>query len=147
MNLKVFELSEDARQTRYKRRDVPLHKINILAQPRKTFLDIDCLAMDIADKGMLNPPIVARFNQKHCRQYINVINRLWRTSFQLKDLHFTEEGGQKIFYVLLAGERRLCSCYLLWESGCPECLEKHGQEEPGVCFKRHFEDEKYEEET
>ncbi len=123
---------------RYDGAALPLRSINVLAQPRKTFENLEELSLDIAKKRVLNPPTVARFDMESCRQYVAAVNRLWDTSYDVDQLQSRVEDGAKVYYVLLAGERRYRSCSLLWERGCALCLETHGPEKPGRCFKRHF---------
>lgn len=96
---------------------IPFRTINVLPQPRKTFESLPTLALDIAEKGQLNPLIVARFNKRACSQYLAVINRLWGTTFRLSDVHATRWRGKRVYYVLLAGERRYRSMKLLQEAG------------------------------
>ncbi|MFH0806784.1 MAG: hypothetical protein V1885_03615 [Candidatus Brennerbacteria bacterium] len=102
---------------RYRGAHIRFQAINVLPQPRKTFESISELALDIAEKGQLNPLIVARFDTQHYGRYLEVINRLWGTSFSLKDAHSVREKGKAVFYVLLAGERRYRSMKLLREKG------------------------------
>lgn len=123
---------------RYDGAALPITAINVLAQPRKTFEGLEELALDIAKKRMLNPPTVARFESESCRHYIAAVNRLWGTSYEIDQMEARIERGAKIYYVLLAGERRFRACTLLWKRGCEECLEARGPETPGRCFKRHF---------
>lgn len=130
--------------THYEGIRLPLEIINILPQPRKTFENIVELALDIAKKDLLNPLIVAQFNQTDCEKYLTVINELWGVNFGLKDLKAKTENSQLLFYVLLAGERRLRALKHLWEKGCLECLEKYSNEKPGTCFQRHFKDSQIE---
>lgn len=129
---------------KYKGCKIPIHSINIFPQPRRTFEYISELALDIAKKGLLNPITVACFDEKNCRKYIRTINLLWRTNFKIRELKAVETRGKKVYFVLLAGERRLKSCHFLWEEGCEECREKYGKEPAGECFKRHFKSNKVE---
>lgn len=113
--------------------------INVLPQPRKTFANIAELSLDVAKKKLLNPPTVARFSRESCERYVEVVNELWGTNFTISDLRATREGNRReVFYVLLAGERRLRACQLLWKEGCEGCRERYGLERPGICFRRHF---------
>ncbi len=129
---------------RYRGAMLPISEINVLPQPRKTFEDIPELALDVADKGFLNPPTVARLSEEHCRNYLKVINALWGSSFTIEELAPSLVRGKVFFHVLLAGERRFRSCRLLWEEGCKKCVRKFGSEAPGACFKRHFRSDKLE---
>jgi len=117
---------------------ISFHWINVLPQPRKTFEKIPELANNIAENGLLSSPIVAEFDEEGAAQYLEVINEIWKTDFTVKDLkRFSSK-----YYILIAGERRLRSLRFLWERGCDFCREEYGQEESGICFKRHFQDEK-----
>ncbi len=129
-------------QYRYEGRLIPLDAINVLPQPRRTFEDIELLAIDIADKGILNPLTIAEFNPESATRYLTAINALWGTSFSIINLKLGKKGnGRKRYHVLLAGERRFRSCLHLWERGCAKCQETHGTEPPGTCFRRHFGEE------
>lgn len=113
-------------------------EINVLPQPRRTFERIEELALDIAQKKLMGPPIVAQLSRVNCRDYLKAINFLWGTTFEINSLSPSEKDSQEIFYILLAGERRFRSCRLLWDTGCTKCIEDYGPEAPGVCFHRHF---------
>jgi len=119
---------------------LPLTLINVLDQPRKTFEHIPELAQDVANKGLLNPIIVAKFSREQAKNYLGALNELWRSDHSLADL-VSYEG---VYYILLAGERRFRSCLHLWRTGCADCLDKFGDENPGRCFRRHFHSEKVE---
>ena len=122
----------------YRGERISLSSVNVLPQPRQTFEYIDDLAEDIARKNLLNPPVVAEFGRSTCQQYLDVINVLWKTDFQISDLTVSKYQGKMRWFVLLAGERRFRACRHLWQNGCETCREKHGQEPEGRCFRRHF---------
>jgi len=116
-----------------------LEEINVLGQPRETFEDIDLLGTDIKDKGLLNPPAVARFYRHDCRKYLKLNEDMYARGVHLRDLKASvDEKGKKCWYILLAGERRFRACSQIWAEGCPDCLEEYGEEESGICFHRHF---------
>ena len=100
-----------------------LRDVNILPQPRKTFEDLEELSEDISQKGMLNPPTVARFTRTGLNEYIEVINILWRTSFSVDDFSSTESEDGDTYYVLLAGERRIRACRILWAKSARKKIE------------------------
>jgi hypothetical protein len=118
---------------------IPLDVINVLLQPRRTFEEIETLAEDIATKNLMHPLLVARFNPERCQRYLEVINLLWGTTYQITELVSVLERDEETFYILLAGERRLRACKYLQEVGCEYCREKFG---PGGCYKRHFGDQR-----
>lgn len=132
-NLAEF-LRDDKYVYKYKGVNLPLEAINVLPQPRKTFPALEELSLDIAKKGLCNPPTIARFSRKGAKEYLKLINLLWSTPFSLRDLQTYKAGGpayakapsgkQEFFYVLLAGERRIRACKLLMETGCVECRER-----------------------
>lgn len=117
---------------------IAFHQINVLPQPRKTFEQIPELALNIAENGLLNPPIVARFDQVGAREYLGVISRIWETDLQVNNL--TSVSAK--YDILIAGERRLRALQLLWDQGCEVCQDKYGQEPRGTCFKRHLRSDK-----
>ncbi|MDO8571308.1 MAG: hypothetical protein Q7R79_01385 [bacterium] len=133
-------LEDDGTTYRYQGAHIPLHVLNVLPQPRKTFAGIPELAGDVAEKKILNPPTVAKFSREQAERHVTVINTLWGTNFELENLHAASEvGEQDVYYILLAGERRYRSCQYLWERGCDSCREQYGEEQDGICFFRHFE--------
>lgn len=127
------------RPHQYRGTRIPLQNINVLVQPRRTFQEIDILAEDIASKSLLHPLTVAQFDTKSCRKYLSLINSLWKTTYNIDELaDTTENGRERVFYILLAGERRFRACLHLRDIGCERCLEEFG---PNGCYKRHFGDE------
>lgn len=133
----LFEVrSKDSARERVAKID--FHQINVLPQPRKTFEQISELALNIAENGLLNPPIVARFDWIRAIEYLGVINQIWETDFNVSNLISVSEK----YDILIAGERRLRALRLLWDQGCEICQDKHGQEPKGICFKRHLRNEK-----
>lgn len=140
--LEKFFLGGDDYRPHYMGTQVRLHDLNILRQPRQTFESIPELALDIAQKGILNPPTVACFSKEQAARYVEALNLLWRTTFTTTDLRPADDDQ---YYILLAGERRTRACKLLWENGCMECIEQAQGDKrrlkPGDCFKRHFETE------
>lgn len=137
---------------RYEGGFMPLGFINIFPQPRKTFEHIHEMSLDLAQKGILNPPTVAHFDKEGCAEYLSILNRIWKTEFTINDAKTFSNNGATVYATLIAGERRVrgwlhtwpkerenCSqCKELWEKGCQVCLEEFGQEPPGTCYKRHF---------
>ena len=115
-----------------------ISEINVLPQPRRTFERIEELALDIAKKRILNPPTIARISRTSCLGYLKVINALWGSEFTTDTLKPAKKDGQEVFYILLAGERRLRACKFLLETGCAECRETYDNEPPSNCFRRHF---------
>ncbi len=91
---------------------LPLVIINVLAQPRKTFKEIDILGDDIAEKNQYELLLIARFDAKHCQEYIKEINDLWETNYHIENLVYVIEQNIKIFYVLGDGERRYRELYI-----------------------------------
>jgi hypothetical protein len=120
---------------RYRSARVPIDAVNILPQPRKTFDDIEIFADELAINGVINPPIVALFDRAECEQYLRVNNRLWETAITVGKLRADADGR---YCILIAGERRMRALSRIWEFGCSECRELHGQEDVGACYKRHF---------
>ena len=116
---------------------LPLDIINVLPQPRKTFLEIDVLGDDVAAKNLHELLRIARFDKRHCRLYLNEINSIWKTCFKIEDMVSVRENKALVFYVLLDGERRYQSCIYLRDIGCSICREQFG---PGGCYLRHFGD-------
>ncbi len=138
MTADLFSGALVAAQSRYQGASVALPFINVLPQPRRTFENIQHLALDIAKKGILNPPTVACFTRGQAQEYVSTVNMLWQTTFSVDRLTAVDFNGENRYYILLAGERRFRSCKHLWQEGCEECREERGVEAPGTCFRRHF---------
>ena len=131
------ERIESAHPCRVYNTRLPLNVINVLPQPRKTFLEIDVLGDDVAAKNLHELLRVARFDAEHCQAYLDEINDIWKTAFRIEDMVSARENGDLVFYILLDGERRYRSCVYLRDIGCSLCREQFG---PGGCYKRHFGD-------
>ena len=117
---------------------LPLALINELAQPRKTFEEIDVLGNNVGDNNLYELLLVARFNAQKCKEYITEVNGLWEEKrYRIEDLVYRIENEEKIFYVLIDGGRRFRSCIYLRDVGCEECRKKFGE---GGCYERHFGD-------
>lgn len=123
-------------ESRYTAARLPITAINVLDQPRKTFENIDSLALDIAQKGLLHPLIVAQLDEMGMRDYIDNVNNVWNTNHVADEMNPSEQDG--IYYVLLAGERRFRACKHLMTEGCSLCQEEYGE---GSCYARHMGDE------
>ena len=123
---------------------LPLSDINVLVQPRLTFVGIEELADDIAEKGVLNPPTVACLTTEQAQVHIAAVGMLCETEYRLDALVPYETAQGRMYYILLAGERRFRAHRHIWEHGCTPCRESYGDEEPGTCFKRHVDDGKME---
>lgn len=137
----LIEPRDTAYHYRYVPRRLPLESIIVLPQPRRTFEYIPELATDIAERGLLHPLTVAAFDRKSFARYLDALNDLWSTNFEVSEFHPSRQRRKPTYYVLLAGERRFRAHRWLWERGCATCEEKHGpQSRAGACFRRHFPD-------
>lgn len=126
--------SQETKPPRYQGSLLPIQAINIARQPRVTFENIENLAQDIALKGVLNPPTVAKLTETGLAKHLEVLNFLWKTNHKIEDFVSIEENSEKIYYVLLAGERRTRASKHLVEKGCQLCQETFGA---GGCYERH----------
>lgn len=92
-------------------RRVSAWMVNVLPQMRKTFNRTEQheLSQSIAQKGVLNAPIVALFTRPELEAYLAIINRLWKRTLSPADLRPCRIDGGRHWYVLLAGERRMRS--------------------------------------
>ncbi|MDO8470282.1 MAG: hypothetical protein Q7S84_04710 [bacterium] len=129
---------DDGRVPKYSSVQLSLRTLNVLAQPRKTFTDIEELRDDTAQKGQIEPPVVVCFTKEFCVRYLGLLNHLWRTSFKLGDM----VPSHAHYYILLAGERRYRALSLLWHKGCSSCQEdamkRRRRLAAGHCFRKHF---------
>lgn len=120
----------------FSREWIPLNDIITLPQPRKTFPKIESLAENIAaQEELIYPLLVGRHSRESAEKYLKAVNCLWETNYKIEDLNGVIEKGEEVFYILIAGERRLRACRLLQKEGCQVCQEEYG---PGGCYDRHF---------
>ncbi|MEI6378131.1 MAG: ParB/RepB/Spo0J family partition protein [Candidatus Falkowbacteria bacterium] len=82
---------------------LPIGKINVLPQPRKTFAEIETLAEDIRKIGLIHPISVAVFTENDCQVHLDNINDVWHSGLKLVDL----QTYKNHYLVLISGERRL----------------------------------------
>src|ERR1035437_2323984 len=123
---------------KFQRHYLPLDSINIIVQPRKTFEEINELADNIAENGILNPPVILMLNKEECAEYLQTINFVWKIEYSPKDLISSKYEGEIVYFILIAGERRFRACKILFEQGCSLCREKGKEVIYGKCFKKHF---------
>lgn len=88
---------------------IPLSKINVLPQMRKTFDSIPELASNIEERGLIHPITVARLNASQAKQYLRFINKVHKKKIPLREL----VTYRKSYHILIAGERRMRACKLL----------------------------------
>jgi ParB-like chromosome segregation protein Spo0J len=90
---------------------VSVWAINVLPQMRQSFdrHELEELAGSIAEKGILNSPIVALFGREELTEYLEIINKLWNSSLRVEALKPCRIKGELRWYVLLASERRIRS--------------------------------------
>lgn len=136
-NRKTKVKSEETERFPFKELLMFLDEINVLAQHRQTFLpeEISAKADSVCRYGLFEKILVVAFKRKSAQDYIDLTNQHYKTSHALAELTQLPDGT---FPVLLSGEVRLRGHKEAWELGCPTCRERFGQEEPGVCYCRHF---------
>lgn len=128
-------LSAPKEMPHYEGAFIAINNINVLNQPRQTFLDIDLIAQDIARKNLLNPLTVAELDRAQAQEYIDTINEIWGTNHTIDELKQAEgENIEEKYYILIAGERRLKALKQLDTVGCFDCQEAFGK---GPCSTRH----------
>jgi len=116
---------------------VPLSRINIFEQVRKTYEGIPQLADELS-LGEINSVQVAIRTKWGMQQYLVLLNRLWGTDYTLRDCKPLPGPGPMRYAALISGHRRTLAKGHLWEHGCTVCREEYGVETPGGCFQRHF---------
>jgi len=117
---------------------LPLDVINVLVQPRRTFDNIIELANNIAENGILNPPVVIALNDYECITYLDNVNYVWKTEYKIQNLKKFKWNKKEYFFILVAGERRFRSYKILFEKGCTTCQEENHSLKYGECYKKHF---------
>ena len=139
---KILGLS--ASRSHYAEELVPFDQVNVLPQGRKTFDEDELhnLSDSIAEEGLIQPPLIIRFDPEAAEKYLFVINGLWGTKIRLENLkptiqqsNDTDSPTDPVYYILVAGERRYRSMKILQTVGCSECQETYGE---GNCYNRHF---------
>lgn len=113
-----------------------------LTQIRKFFPDIPELAEDIARRGILNAQTVYVFPRATAQRYMDALALMWGVSQDISVLPERLLDGEPVSYILIAGERRYRALAYLWERGCTHCRGTYGAEARGVCFTRHFPEER-----
>lgn len=126
---------------------IPFRELNVLPQCRDFFDQegIEAFADGIATQGLINPILVARFDQDHLERYLTLVSELYRkrqTPVTIDRLvAHTGSDGERLWYVLIAGERRTRAHQHLWSTGCSECRERankrHRPLMPGECYFSH----------
>ena len=129
--------SSEERGHRFEQKSLAFDQINILPQVRKTFKDIDLLADNIYENGLMELPIIVVYDEPHAQKHLDTINELEGTELNLD--HLTAaigEDGTRIYNVLLAGERRVRACKKLREEGRYE--EVFGGDEIDVRYRTNI---------
>jgi len=115
---------------------IPLSRINIFEQVRKTYEGIPQFADELS-LGEINSVQIAIKTRRGMRQHLELLNRIWGTSYVLKDCMRLPSGPER-YAVLISGHRRTLAKAHLWEHGCIVCRDAYGAEDPGSCYQRHF---------
>ncbi len=102
----LLGLQDSYKPPKFYGKTLALRNINVLVQTRRTFDDIEELAIDIAEKGLLEPLIVAMFDSSGLNRYLTALNLLWGKDYSLKDLKKMSRRNKGSYAVLVAGERR-----------------------------------------
>jgi len=136
-NEKAKAENEVAIRFPYQETLMSLDIIGVLAQHRQTFLpeEISAKADSVCRYGLFEPILVVAFKKESAQDYIDLTNQHYKTNHSLAELTRLSDGT---FPVLLSGEVRLRGHKEAWELGCPTCRERFGQEESGLCYRRHF---------
>ncbi len=97
---------------------IQMHELNIIVQPRRTFNNLDELAESIRKTGgFLMAPIVALFSPTEVLQYLDTVNAVYSTTYEVGDLIPSHGPNGTQYFILLAGERRTRAYKLLVERG------------------------------
>ncbi len=115
--------------------------VNVLPQVRKTFdpEEIRLLAEDIAKSGIIQPSIIALFDEVYMEKYIHLNDSVARVKTDISKLTSFKYRNRRFYLVVLGGERRYRAHKYLWDKGCESCREKYGSKmTSGKCFIYHF---------
>src|SRR5206468_3122485 len=107
---------------------------NVLPQVRQTFdaNEIRILAEDIASTGIIQPPILAIFDEAHMNDYLALNNGITHSQVTKEELISFKYRNAIRYLLVLGGERRYRAMKHLWETGCEACQAKHpGSLRPG----------------
>lgn len=94
---------------RFKPAKVKMSLINVIAQPRKTFEEINELADSIKSIGQIQPVVVNQLDERQAEEYLSIINKLWDTNFRVGNLIRETYGffrNKTRYNILITGERR-----------------------------------------
>lgn len=122
--------------------------ITVVPQSRQEFEKVELvrIADSIARTGLINEMDVLRFKKEEFKKYVRTISRLWIGRFSKTALKKLIINAKKTNIVLVAGQRRLESIYLLYNEGCTDCKTKSLEEGrnllAGECFFNHFSSKK-----
>lgn len=124
---------------KYRYLQLPLLSINVLPQVRKTFEKegIEDLANNIVHNGLIQPPTIAIYTEAEMQSDLHFINLVKGLDLSLGDMKYEmAEDGTKLYYRLIAGERRFRAHMSLYMNGCKDCREagRSGEE----CYVFHF---------
>ena len=106
---RTHERQAERTNFRWQNRSIPPNLINTLTQPRKTFDELDSLAANIDEHGLMYRLLIAGLDEENCRAFIETHNRAWKKDCQLSDLTPTYVRDKVVYYILIAGERRFRS--------------------------------------
>ncbi len=129
---------------------VNFDSITVVPQSRQEFEKEQLLriADSIARTGLINEMDVLRLSRDNFRKYVRTISRLWIGRFSRSALRKLIYNAKRTNIVLVAGQRRLESIFLLWNDGCTDCkakaLKRGKPLEKGECLLSHFESKKVE---
>ncbi len=111
---------ETERKVRSGFRRVRIDDLNIIAQAREEYEGIEVLADAIKEAGFLiHTPLVAQFDKQGARRYLAYVQGVYADKLaerkNFSDLIFSERDGERAYYVVIAGHRRLRALRILKE--------------------------------
>lgn len=76
--LRTHERQAERTDFRWQNKSIPPNLINTLTQPRKTFDELDSLAANIHEHGLMYRLLIAGLDEENCRAFIDTHNRAWK---------------------------------------------------------------------
>lgn len=98
----------------YEFRNLSLKFLNVIVQSRDDYGDIESLASGIKkERVLIHHPLVVKFNEEKAKQYLSFVYGLYGDKIKteeiktITELAYKIENDEKIYYIVVAGHRRL----------------------------------------
>ncbi len=106
--------------------------------PREVLLE---LADSISTEGIIVPQSIAKFTTTEFEGYYDAVCAMYERTLPAEEkTALFSVTYKEHHYVVIAGEKRLRACHILWDEGCSACREANNGEPvtDGKCWNKHF---------